>query len=375
MISPEESRFSTIVLIANSDWDSFWFQRQELAARFAKAGYDVVYVNRSFQRFPQPHHILRRLLPDQGKGSLKNEQPDNLRVVTPYWLPPMRGLNTINKAFLRVTRHQIEPVEDALVITYLPTYAAADFIDMIDPLRTVYVNVHNYDGANVLDDLLRAEREVVRDVDILMADSQFNQERLEKISGGRHVYPALPGVDYDRFQTAYRGDEAERRKVIMFYGGIGPHVDFDIYEALAETYDVRFVGVVNPEAEDEVPDNIEILPPVKNHELPDVLEQADVLTIFYRETEFVRGKIPAKFFECLATQKPTLVSGLREADAYPESVYEIDGSASRAAEIIESLPETETDERIQKRQSVAKSADWETRFDHFSRIVLGEQQS
>lgn len=375
MIPPEESRFSTVVLIANSDWDSFWFQRQEFATRFAEAGYDVVYVNRSFQRFPKVHHILRRLLPNKGKGSLKNERPNNLRVVTPYWLPPIQGLNTINKAFLSVTRRQIEPVEDALVITYLPTYAAADFIEMIDPLRTVYVNVHNYDGADVLEDLLRAEREIARDVDVLMADSQFNRQRLEEISGGRHVYPALPGVDYDQFQAAYRGDEVERREVIMFYGGIGPHVDFEVYEALAETYDVRFVGVVNPEIEGEVPDSIEILPPVKNHELPAVLEQADVLTIFYRETEFVRGKIPAKFFECLATQKPTLVSGLREADAYPESVYEIGGSAERAAEIIESLPDTETEDRLHQRRSIAQSADWEDRFDHFSSIVMGDQRS
>lgn len=367
--------FQTIVLIANSDWDSFWFQRQEFAKRFAEAGYRVIYVNRSFQRFPKLHHIMRRLLPNEGKGSLKNERPENLEVVTPYWLPPMRGLNTINKAFIRVTLSQIQPVEDALVITYLPTYAAADFIDMIDPKRTVYVNVHNYDAAGVLDDLLRSEKELVRDVDVLMADSEFNQNRLAELSGGREVFPALPGVRFDRFNEAHRGDEAERRKVIMFYGGIGSHVDFDIYEKLAETYDVRFVGVVNPDAEGKVPDNIEILPPVKNEELPAVLQQADVLTIFYHETDFVRGKIPAKFFECLATEKPTLVSGLREADAYPECVYEIDGSAEKAARIIESLPETETEERRARRREVAKSADWSARFDHFSDVVMSDVRS
>lgn len=376
MIPPEESRFDTVVLVANSDWDSFWFQRQEFASRFAEGGYDVVYVNRSFQRFPKLHHIMRRLLPNEGKGSLKNDRPANLRVVTPYWLPPMRGLNTINKAFIRVTLSQIQPVKNALVITYLPTYAAADFIDMIEPLRTVYVNVHNYDGANVLDDLIRSEQQLVHDVDVLMADSTFNQNRLERISGGRHVYPALPGVRHDQFRTAYRdGDEVDRRKVVMFYGGIGPHVDFEIYEALAKTYDVRFVGVVNPEIEGQVPDAIDILPPVKNEDLPAVLQQADVLTIFYRETDFVRGKIPAKFFECLATQKPTLVSGLREADAYPECVYEINGSAERAKEIIEALPETETEERLQTRRSVAESADWDNRFAHFSDVVMGDATS
>ena len=369
-----DRRFKTIVLIANSDWDSFWFQRQEFAKRFAEAGYRVIYVNRSFQRFPKLHHIMRRLLPDEGKGGLKNERPENLSVVTPYWLPPMHGLNTINKAFIRVTLNQIQPVEDALVITYLPTYAAADFIDMIEPKRTVYVNVHNYDEAGVLDDLLRSEKELVRDVDVLMADSEFNQDRLKRLSGGRHVYPALPGVRFDQFNDAHRGDEAERRKVIMFYGGIGPHVDFDIYEKLAETYDVRFVGVVNPEAEDEVPDNIDILPPVKNEELPPILAQADVLTIFYRETGFVRGKIPAKFFECLATEKPTLVSGLREADAYPDAVYEINGSVEQAAEIIEALPETETPERRERRRTVAESADWSARFDHFSDVVMGDER-
>jgi len=367
--------YRTIIFIGNSDWDSFWFQRQEFAKRFAKAGFDVIYVNRSFQRFPKWHHIVRRLLPDEGKGALKNERPENLQVVTPYWLPPIRGLNTVNKAFIRVTLSQIKPVKDALVITYLPTYAAADFIKMIDPLRTAYVNVHNYDAAGVLDDLLRSEQKLVEDVDVLMADSTFNQERLETLSGGREVYPALPGVTFDRFNAAYRGDEAERRKVVMFYGGIGPHVDFEIYEELAKVYDVRFIGVVNAEAENRVPDNIDILPPVKNEELPPLLEEADVLTIFYKENDFVRGKIPAKFFECLATQKPTFVSGLREADVYSDCVYEIAGSAERAKRLIEQLPETETEARIEKRCRVAREADWNNRFDHFAEVALGEQRS
>lgn len=375
MQSPEDVPYDTIVLIANSDWDSFWFQRQEFAKRFAEAGFDVIYVNRSFQRFPKLRHIARRLLPNKGKGGLKNERPENLRVVTPYWLPPIRGLNTINKAFIRVTYNQVRPIENALVITYLPTYAAADFIRMIDPLRTVYVNVHNYDAADVLDDLLRAEKEIVRDVDVLMADAQFNRDRLERISGGRHAYPALPGVRFKKFNSAFRGDEPERRKVIMFYGGIGAHVDFDIYRALAKTYDVRFIGVVSPEVKGEVPDNIEVHPPVKNEELPSLLKEADILTIFYKETDYVRGKIPAKFFECLATQKPVLVSGLREADAYHEIVYEVAGSAERTVSIIESLPDTETEDRLERRRRVAKEADWSNRFANFADVVLGDARS
>lgn len=76
--------------------------------------------------------------------------------------------------------------------------------------------------------------------------------------------------------------------------------------------------------------------------------------------------MPAKFFECLATNKPLLVCGLKQAKPYNDVVYDVEGSVEKACEVITKLPETETKEKLLKREKIAREADWSSRFELFS---------
>jgi len=364
-----------IVMLSNCDWDSFWFQKQEFAKRYCEAGYRVVFVNRSPQRWPKLFHILRRLKPSKKGGHLKNPRPQNLEVITPLWLPPASLLRWVSRYFVQRTVKRTNLAPGYLLITFLPTYNALDFIRYSQPGRVAYVNVHNYDAdERTMPDLLRAEVELAKRADFIFGDSVFNQQRVNRISGRSDAMLSPPGVATEAFASAWRGDEAERRKSIGYFGGVGSHMDIELYNQLAEQYRVVFVGVVSPELSGELSEKIELRDPVEPSRLPNVLREFDMLAIFYTETAYIDGVIPAKFFECLATRKPLLVSGLKEARQFGEVVYDISGSADRAFEVIVQLGRSESVDRISIRFEVAREADWTKRFGVFCRnIQFGDE--
>ncbi|MEW6382238.1 MAG: hypothetical protein AB1611_21960 [bacterium] len=258
-------------------------------------------------------------------------------------------------------------IKDPLVIVYSPTFNAIDIIETLRPKKIIYICYHNFDAAPsyVLPDILLSEKELIKISDVLFADSAFLQDRLKKMAPGKQVFRSMPGVYYGLFHQAFRGDEAKQRKNLYYFGSIKYDLDFGLYEAMASHIHTVFIGVVDSGMSTKIPSNIEVRPPVSNKYLPNLLKEADMLGLFYNDCPFVRGIIPAKFFECLATGKPILVSGLHEAKPYFDVVYNVQGSEQKALEIIKNLPDTETESRLRKRDEIARDADWSNRFGFF----------
>jgi glycosyltransferase involved in cell wall biosynthesis len=237
--------------------------------------------------------------------------------------------------------------------------------------KICYINTHVYDAdPSCPKDLLRAEREIVGKADVLMADSSHNVGRLEGYNPNISVSRAMPGVAVSRFASAFRGDEAEKRNHFLFFGDIGRHLDIDLYNQLAVNHQVTFVGIVDKSIIRDISEKIDVRPPVAPSELPLVLREADILTIFYKPSSYVSGIIPAKFFECLATGKPVFISGLPETNRYKEAIYNIDDGFDKATEYIQNLPELETEKRRNARALAARDADWENRFQQFSKRIF-----
>lgn len=354
---------SDILIISNVDWNSLWYQNQQFACNFASLGHRVYYFNRTLQRLPAVRHFKERFFLKE-KYVIKNKIKKNIHVITPYLLTPFRIFRPINRLLIKKVLSSLN-IYSPLLISYVPTYNTLDIINIINPSKIVYVNVHNFDSDKVIKDLLIAERELIKKSDVLFADSHYNMKRLIQLSNKREVFRSLPGVSYKLFSNAFRGDEVIRRKTIYYYGGIGPHLDFSLYNALAEEFKVIFIGVVDSIIRDKISSNIEIRPPVENSKLPKILWDSDILAIFYKDSSYIHGVIPAKFFECLATGKPVLVSGLEEVKPYLDIVYDVEGSVNKALNIIRKLPESETINRRIKRNKIAREADWLKRFKAF----------
>ena len=364
-----------IIIVSTNDWNGFWFQRQEFATRFAAMGHRVFFINRIPQRTPMPGRLIRWIFSNRQSRKIINPVPEGVMVLSPFILPPYKRLRFINRYLWKRLWKQVpekdRPVSPVL-ITYQPTYNVQDLSDCVGASRLVYINTHVYDeDPSCPKDLLVSEAQVVSKADVLMADSFYNVKRLTKYVPGAKVHRAMPGVDVERFFSAYRGDEVEKSETLLFFGDIGSYLDLEIYNFLAEKYKVVFVGIVNPSVSGDISNRIEVMPPVPSPELPEVLRRADVLTIFYKDSDYVKGILPAKFFECLATGKPLFVSGLPETKIYSNVIYYIENGADEVESLMSNLAELESLPRKEARRKVALEADWGNRYNRFYERVFG----
>jgi len=365
-----------IIIVSTNDWHGFWFQRQEFATRFAAEGHRVFYVNRIPQRIPKPGRIFRWLLAKKQVAKIYNFIPEGVTVLSPFILPPFSWLRPLNRFLWKrvFSKHkQVNGPVSPVLITYQPTYNIIDLASFISASKICYINTHVYDAdPSCPRDLLRAEREMVAKADVLMADSSHNVGRLEGYKPNISVSRAMPGVAVSRFASAFRGDEVEKRNHFLFFGDIGRHLDIDLYNQLAREHKVTFVGIVDKSIIRDISEKIDVRPPVAPADLPSVLREADILTIFYKPSSYVRGIIPAKFFECLATGKPVFISGLPETNQYSEAVYNVDAGFDKVMEYLQNLSQLETEERRNVRSRVAREADWENRFREFSKRIFSK---
>jgi glycosyltransferase involved in cell wall biosynthesis len=362
-----------IVIIALNDFDTLWYQRQALAVLFAKAGHKVFYFNKTPQRWPKPAQTAKWLF-KRTKNLRQSHLPENLKIVNPFWLVPAKTLKPINRKLVRQTIEKLD-IKNAIVITDVPSYNTLDAIEQIRPEKTVYINIHNYDDSDrIISNLLESEKILIQQADFLFATSEHNTGRIARISNGRELFRSLPGVDFELFAKAFRGNEAQRAKTIYFFGMIHDMVDTELYNQLSKQFKVVFIGETIGGITKAISEKIEIRPAVSQKELAEQLTEADIIGLFYRQNAYTKGVIPAKIFECLAAGKPVLVSGLEKDPVYSQHVYHFDGTEQAAVEIIKNLQQTETQEKIKNGQAAAKQADWQKRFESFRNIMLSESK-
>lgn len=362
-----------IVIMASNDWNGFWYQRQQFASLFAQNGHRVIYINRTLQKWPTFKHFLQRFSLKLGSETLKNDIPEGVKVITPLWLPPSKMFRVINRLLIKSNFKKINLYKPVL-ITYVPTYNALDMIELLDFSKVVYINVHNFNADKVMKDVLISEKKLIQISDFLFADSLFNKVRVERLSVNKKIYMSPPGVDYNLFSRAYRGNESGNRNSLFYFGGVGPHLAIDLYNALSKQIKVVFVGKVDPSIKDLLDPRIEVRPAVEKHKLPQVLYEADMIGIFYKQSPYIDGVIPAKFFECLSTGKPILVSGLKEVSKYKDVVFEVEPTLSFVMSLINDLKNRYTQLHIEKQREIAKDADWSRRFNNLYSIIMSDYQ-
>ncbi len=367
------NRPNDIVMISSNDFDTLWYQRQALAVLFAEAGHRVFYINRAPQRWPGPGPILKKIV-KRIKGKKYSQLPENLKIISPLWLVPTGKMRVINSKLVKRTFQGLN-IKNAIIITGVPSYNCLEAIEQISPEKVVYLNVHNYDDSDrIVASILESEKALIHQSDLLFTDSQHNTERLKAKSGGREVLRALPGVNFELFTKAFRGDEAKEPKTIYFFGMIHQMNDIELYNNLSKKFKIVFISTIVENEGKSLSDNIELRPAVSQSKLAEQLKDADIIGLFYKKNAYTKGVIPAKIFESLATGKPVLASGIEPDPVYSEHVYHFDGTAEKALEIIKNLGQTETPEKIKNRQAAAAQADWQKRFEYFRSVIFSENK-
>lgn len=365
-----------VIMLSGIRWDFLWQRHQILATRFARAGYETVFVETTGLANPRPNpatlrKVSERLRRSGGEGRRTPDEP-NLTVYSPLTAPPtwtiFRELN--RRVFIPRVARDLRALagEEPVVVAYPPTQTTLDLISYLRPRLLYYDCSEDYGGfPGVPGDIETTERELLSGADLVSCTSPALLQKIRPLRPD--AFPSGPGVDYEQFAVLQDGSASKKPRIAGYFGHLGrERIDLAALRSVAAAgFEVRIVGEVDP-AERGFTDSpgIDYRGEVPHDGLPAALDGVDVLLLPYLENKLTRGISPAKTYECLATGKPVVASPLPALKALGDHVY-LARKPEEFVEVLQNLDKLETRERIQARIDLARENSWKARFEEIEK--------
>ncbi|MGF1470162.1 MAG: glycosyltransferase [Rubrobacteraceae bacterium] len=360
-----------VIMLSGIRWSFLWQRHQILATRFARAGYETVFVETTGLATPRPSRGTLRKVFDRlrrsGGGGKKLPDEPNLKVYSPLVAPPtwevFRRLN--GKLFvLRVARDLLKIAGEApIVIAYPPTRTTLALISALQPRLLYYDCSEDYEGfPGVPGDIAATERELLRRADLVSCTSPSLLEKVRPIRPD--AFPSGPGVDCEQFETLQDERPVGRPHTVCYFGHLGrERIDLAALQLVAEAgFEVRIVGEAGRVERDFLATpGIDYREEVSHERLPAVLRGVDAFLLPYLDNRLTRGISPAKTYECLATGKPVVASPLPALEALADYVY-LAKNPEEFVETLQDLESLESEEKVRVRIELARENSWEARF-------------
>lgn len=364
---------SNIVILANIEWGFLKQRHQHIALGLAQRGHRVTFVESTAKRNPTWSDIPRIFDRLFARGSARHKKKQGrdsgeVVVITPFVLPSTWGVfRIVNKWF--VLTPLIRRISSAaggvvdVVINYTPSETSLELWRKLGRPTLVYDCVSNFSAvAGMPKDVDHTEGQVCQAATTVIVDCEYLNKKLSKKHSS--VHQLGPGVDYRSFSAATEPTRLIKR--IAYFGLISDKLDVDLINLLAKhDWSIALIGDTRTSA--TFHPNVKILPPVDHADLPQTLAEYDALIIPYIASEFMKGVIPAKTFECFATGKPLIVTGLDSFSVYADMV--ITGTYEEILGQLSNYSAAEDSLARQKRLQIAKANDWRYRIDQFERLL------
>lgn len=367
----------TAVMISGIHWHSTWQRHHHIASQLASRGWKVIFVEPMPKRWPalnEWRRLANRLSGRvEGAGTCEQSVPDGVELIAPLLLPDVGTFaRAVNRSFFvpSIAAKILGKLQGSrpLVINYLPTPASVELQKCLNPSVRVYDCVCDWahDPYSKEAGLERVELELLKETDIVIADSDHNFKRMQALHP--KVLQIEGGVDYDRFEPARRMKERGNPPVCTYFGDIGVHTELELLAKVSHKYRLRLIGPVRLTLTG-FSGTAEILGPVHYEKLPQLLAEADVLLLPYRKTTHNQGVLPAKTFECLATGKPTVVINLPSLEQYSRLFY----LCGTHEEFLARIGETGREDAalVRDRLEIAAQHSWKQRAGELLRLVEG----
>ncbi len=363
-----------VILLSGIRWNFLWQRHQALATLFARAGYPTVFVETTGFANPRPSRDALRKVAARIRDSGRADRVDpehGLTIYAPLTAPPTNKLfRRLNSKLLapRVVRDLLSITgPDPVVVAYPPTRTTLDLISGLRPRLLLYDCSEDYEGfVGVPDDIAKTERELLRRADLVSCTSTPLLEKLRSIRAD--AFLSGPGVEYERFAVLQSGRPKDIR-TLCFFGHLSrERIDFPALRALAAAgFEVRLIGGLGRVERSflETP-GIDYRGEVPHADLPAALEGVDAFVLPYQMNRLTRGISPAKTYECLATGLPVVGAPIPALAELEEHVY-LARRPEEYVEVLRSLRELETEERIRARMDLARRNSWERRFEELER--------
>jgi len=375
-------REKDVVVLASLKWNFLWQRHQIFATSFCQVSHRVVFIevlaykNPGIRDVPRIMERLVRFAFKKGrrKAARKDSRlPENLTVISPLVLPSTfpiyRKIN--NKILVPLLAKLIfsRGLRNPIVLNYLPHQAALDLIQELRPSLLIYDCVTNFPQfPGVPKDSAVIEKKIIQTADLVFTDSPFLDRKVKQIRAD--VQRIMPGVDFDHFQQADSGRLQNGIRTLGYFGGINEvRIDFGLLKEIASggPWEIHMIGPVRSRVP-RLPENIIFRGEVSYRELPGYLRGMDCLILPYKLTEFTKGIIPAKLFECLATGKPLIATPLPSFDEFGDLIY-LAGNARDFLNILAKIRMLETPKKYEQRKELARRNSWESRFQEMAGAI------
>ena len=391
-----------IICISGIEWDFNWQSSQEMCSRLAAAGNRVLFVENTGIRSPElkdAGRVWQRLL--NWSQALRTrgvrQVGANLYVCSPLVLPPFGATREVNARVLlpRVVRAARRlGMDDALILTYLPTDTALDLVKQLRTPRSVVV-YYRIDNLAALtphaEELRRSERAMVETSDLVLANSRELASLPSEISGNVHVFP--PSVNLDAFTPQGAGgangdahldpevrESVERVRrlshpLIGYVGAISNHINGELVEASVRRrpeWSWVFVGPGEAPLKGlgDLP-NVHFVGQQPHRSLANFIREFDVCIIPYRLNSYTATVVPTKLNEYLAVGKPVVSTNLPAVRHFDEQhgVLTIAGEApENFLRAVESAMSQSGEHDAARRRAAAAHGDWDKRLEEVSAL-------
>jgi glycosyltransferase involved in cell wall biosynthesis len=391
-----------IICISGIEWDFNWQSPQELCSRLAEAGNRVLFVENTGIRAPElkdAGRVWKRLL--NWSQALRTqgvrEVGKDLYVCSPLVMPPFGPSRGVNARVLlpRVVRAARRlGMEDALILTYLPTDTA---LELVTQLRTphsivVYYRIDNLAALTpYAEELRRSERAMIETSDLVLANSKELARLPSELSDNVHVFP--PSVNLEAFRpeaaVGTNGDahldpevresvERVRRlshPLIGYVGAISNHINGEmVEESVRRRPDWSWVFVGPGEAPlkglGDLP-NVHFIGQQPHRSLANFIREFDVCIIPYRLNSYTATVVPTKLNEYLAVGKPVVSTDLPAVRHFEEQhgVLTIsDEAPENFLRAVEQALGQSGEQEAARRRAAAAHGDWDKRLEEVSRL-------
>jgi glycosyltransferase involved in cell wall biosynthesis len=387
------------VIISSVEWNFLWQGPQEIAARLARAGNRVLYVENTGVRSPKwedARRIRQRVTRWVGAAARRGvrEVEPNLFVCSPLVMPPFGPpwREALNRRVLLKTIAQAASrlaLRNPVLWTFLPTNTANDIIRLLRTPRSLVLYYCVADFAELASDprrLAQSEKELIEMSDLVFAQGPELAEHCSRVLNGVRIVPY--GVDLELFSirdhaamAAHDGNTQQlsflrelERPIIGYVGGVHRHVDIDLLEAMARArtnWSWVYVGPIQIKAPKlNQLKNVHLFGHRPHRELPNYIAQFDVCTVPYMKSAYTRTVVPTKINEYLAMGKPVIATPLpsvcdfnREHDVMSIAETTLPSFIGAIERALASPGDRATADR---RRQVAALSDWRMRLEAMS---------
>ncbi|MBU9496647.1 glycosyl transferase [Burkholderia multivorans] len=197
-----------------------------------------------------------------------------------------------------------------------PSALALELLRTTRPARTLYDRMDDfpsfYEGIS-RSAMERTERAIARKVDTVFVSSTGLRANWGSTRPDAVLVPN--GLDPDVLPPSREKTDREGPRVLGYLGTMGPWFDWQWLIALAESRPsdiVRLIGPLFQRPQLPLPENVQILPPLKHAEALMAMAEFDVGLIPFLRNQLTSGVDPIKYYEYRALGLPVISTAFGE---------------------------------------------------------------